>query len=130
MRWLATAPEQYASSHPILHRSGQRGVPPPKLTIGSRSHYQSAPYGTAVVLTTIWVELVNDPKLVSWRLVKSRDHRVLSIVAAFVGGLWAAAMAHTRIGATGAFAVAAGVRIISAASFLMVPAAKREAKAK
>lgn len=45
--------------------------------------------GTAVVLTTIWVELVCDPKMFVLKAVKSRDHR-------FLRGLIGAALA-TRL---------------------------------
>ena len=41
----------------------------------------------AVVLTTIWVELMSDPKLFSIReSVRTRDHRLLAAGALFFGG--------------------------------------------
>ena len=44
-------------------------------------------FGTAVVLTTVWVELVNDPKLFALKLVKTRDHRLLAVLFTFLGGM-------------------------------------------
>ncbi|KAM0791041.1 hypothetical protein ACM66B_004337 [Microbotryomycetes sp. NB124-2] len=81
-------------------------------------------FGTSVVLTTVWVELVTDPRLFSLKHVKTRDHRVVAIAGLFLGGLFGAALAHT-IGAAGAFGVTAGVRVVSSASWLLVPAQKR-----
>ncbi|KAK4052588.1 hypothetical protein OIO90_004216 [Microbotryomycetes sp. JL221] len=83
-------------------------------------------FGTSVVLTTVFVELVTDPKLFSLKPVKTRDHRVLAIVGLFLGGLFGAALTHT-IGAAGTFGVAAGVRVVSAISWGFVPGRKREA---
>ncbi|KAK4046354.1 hypothetical protein OIV83_006135 [Microbotryomycetes sp. JL201] len=81
-------------------------------------------FGTSVVLTTVWVELVTDANLFRLKHVRTRDHRVVAIGGLFIGGLFGAALTHT-IGAAGAFGVTAGVRVVSAASWLLVPAQKQ-----
>ncbi|SGY76928.1 BQ5605_C005g03530 [Microbotryum silenes-dioicae] len=81
-------------------------------------------YGTSVVLTTIWVELVCDPKLFVFGGVKSRDHRAMACASIFVGGLCAGALVRT-IGSAGTFGIAAGVRAISCASWAGVRAKAR-----
>ncbi|CEQ39366.1 SPOSA6832_00891 [Sporobolomyces salmonicolor] len=79
-----------------------------------------AQFGTAVVLTTIWVELVNDPKLFALKLAKSRDHRIIGVFSVFLGGMCSAAIVFASNSAT-ALGVAAGLRIISMLSWLLVP---------
>ncbi|ORY54147.1 hypothetical protein BCR35DRAFT_355931 [Leucosporidium creatinivorum] len=80
-------------------------------------------FGTAIVLTTVWVELICDPKLFVMKAVKTRDHRLIACVGLFLGGLFGAALTHT-IGAPGTFGVAAGVRVLSAVSWFIVPSKK------
>ncbi|GAA6012805.1 hypothetical protein JCM10207_005366 [Rhodosporidiobolus poonsookiae] len=80
-------------------------------------------YGTAVVLTTIWVELVNDPKLFALKLVKSRDHRVIAVFFVFLGGMCSAGIVFASSSAV-AFGVCTGLRMISVLSWLLVPAEK------
>ncbi|GAA5870976.1 hypothetical protein JCM1840_002743 [Sporobolomyces johnsonii] len=77
-------------------------------------------FGTAVVLTTIWVELVNDPKLFALKLAKSRDHRIIAVFSVFLGGMCSAGIVFASNSAT-ALGVAAGLRIISMLSWLLVP---------
>ncbi|GAA5985998.1 hypothetical protein JCM11641_004896 [Rhodosporidiobolus odoratus] len=82
-------------------------------------------FGTAVVLTTIWVELINDPKLFCLKLVKSRDHRALSVFFVFLGGMCSGGIVFASSSAV-AFGVAAGLRIISMLSWLLVPTEKKK----
>ncbi|GAA5853209.1 hypothetical protein JCM8547_000243 [Rhodosporidiobolus lusitaniae] len=84
-------------------------------------------FGTAVVLTTIWVELVNDPKLFVPKLVKSRDHRLIAVFATFLGGMCSAGIVFASSSAV-ALGVTSGLRIISALSWLFVPAEKEDKK--
>ncbi|GAA5900016.1 YoaK family protein [Sporobolomyces salmoneus] len=77
-------------------------------------------FGTAVVLTTVYVELVNDPKLFLPKLVKSRDHRLMAILAVFTGGMCSAAIVFATSSAV-AFGVCSGLRIISMLTWLLVP---------
>ncbi|GAA5995333.1 YoaK family protein [Rhodotorula paludigena] len=79
--------------------------------------------GTTVVLTTVWVELVNDPALFARRLVKTRDHRVLGVFFTFLGGMCSAGLVWGSSSAV-AFGVGAGLRIISMLSWLLVPGEK------
>ncbi|SCV69462.1 BQ2448_2482 [Microbotryum intermedium] len=81
-------------------------------------------FGTSVVLTTIWVELVCDPNLFVFGGVKSRDHRAIACSSIFIGGLCAGALVRT-IGSAGTFGIAAGVRAISCASWAGVRAKAR-----
>ncbi|KAM0751261.1 hypothetical protein T439DRAFT_301192 [Meredithblackwellia eburnea MCA 4105] len=78
--------------------------------IGKRLNTQ---FATCVVLTTIWVELINDPKLFVAKHVKSRDHKAGAVLMLFIGGIIGRALVDT-IGAAGTFGIAAGFRVLSA----------------
>lgn len=67
----------------------------------------AAQLATTVVLTTVYVDLFNDPALFARRLVKTRDHRILGVVAAFTGGMCSAGIVFASSSAV-AFGVAAG----------------------
>ncbi|EJU01156.1 hypothetical protein DACRYDRAFT_22920 [Dacryopinax primogenitus] len=78
-------------------------------------------FATSVVLTTIWVQLVGDPKLFSPHApIKSRDHKALAIFMLFLGGLMGRALTGT-IGAANTFAVGAAMRLLIAVSWWWVP---------
>ncbi|GAA5986324.1 hypothetical protein JCM5350_002981 [Sporobolomyces pararoseus] len=77
-------------------------------------------FGTAVVLTTVWVELVCDPKLFAVKAVKSRDHRVIAVFSVFLGGMCSAAIVFQSSSAV-AFGVCSGLRLISMLTWLLVP---------
>ncbi|GAA5939249.1 YoaK family protein [Sporobolomyces koalae] len=77
-------------------------------------------FGTAVVLTTVWVELLNDPKLLVPKLVKSRDHRLIAVFSVFLGGMCSAGIVFASSSAV-AFGVTTGLRLISVLSWLLVP---------
>ncbi|BGP34961.1 hypothetical protein JCM10296v2_006785 [Rhodotorula toruloides] len=79
--------------------------------------------GTATVLTTIWVELVNDPKLFAAEYVKSRDHRIFAVFFTFLGGLCSAGIVFASSSAV-AFGACTGIRLISMLSWLVVPLEK------
>ena len=73
-----------------------------------------------VVLTTIWVELMSDPRLFKLRdRVASRDHKSLAAFALFVGGFIARALVG-KIGAAGTLGIGAGLRILIAVSWMFV----------
>ena len=72
-------------------------------------------------MTTVWVELVNDPKLFFLGKNQVRDHKSLGVLALFVGALIGRAIID-QIGAEGCLGVAAGLRIVGIAGFLWVPA--------
>ncbi|EDR00120.1 uncharacterized protein LACBIDRAFT_334394 [Laccaria bicolor S238N-H82] len=68
-------------------------------------------FGTTIVLTTVWVELVSDPRLFSLRQrVISRDHRVIAAVALFIGSFVSRAILQ-KIGTAGTLGVAVGIKI-------------------
>ena len=78
-------------------------------------------FATTVVLTSVWCELVADPKLFNLRrAVVSRDHKVLAIFALFLGAFLGRAIL-AQIGTAGALAVAMGIRFLLAFSWLFIP---------
>ncbi|KAF5345678.1 hypothetical protein D9758_013058 [Tetrapyrgos nigripes] len=64
-------------------------------------------------LTTVWVELVTDPKLFHHRIVKTRDHKLIAAVSLFTGAFASRAIL-AQTGAAGALGVACGVRVLVA----------------
>ena len=78
-------------------------------------------FGTSIVLTTIWVELMSDPRLFKLRdRVASRDHKTLAAFGLFLGGFVARALVG-KIGAAAALGIGVGFRIIIAFSWIFVP---------
>ncbi|KAJ9109051.1 hypothetical protein QFC21_000377 [Naganishia friedmannii] len=77
-------------------------------------------FATAVVLTTVWVELVNDPFLFALRRVNTRDHKAMSILAVFLGAFISKALID-KIGSAGTLGIAAGLRFLGAWVWLWVP---------
>ncbi|GAA93857.1 uncharacterized protein L969DRAFT_70206 [Mixia osmundae IAM 14324] len=82
---------------------------------------------TTVVLTTIWVEFVNDPKLLltPWRknaaaATEGRDGRFLSIASLFVGALVSRAIL-AQLGSAATLGIAAGIKLLGSALWLTVP---------
>ncbi|KAJ7154675.1 hypothetical protein C8R46DRAFT_1118055, partial [Mycena filopes] len=75
--------------------------------VGKRLNTQ---FTTTIVLTTVWVELVTDPRLFNIReKVKTRDHKLIAAVALFCGAFVGRAIL-AKIGAAGALGVGAGTR--------------------
>lgn len=77
-----------------------------------------------VVLTTVWCELLSDPKLFRTGFVKTRDHRLIAVLALFVGGFVGRALID-QIGDAGTFGVGTGIRFLIALSWFAVPGKKR-----
>lgn len=77
-------------------------------------------FATTIVLTTVWCELMADPKLFQLRRVVSRDHKVIGIVALFVGGFAGRAILE-KIGSAGALGVGTGIRLLISIWWLFVP---------
>ena len=74
-----------------------------------------------MVLTTVWCELMADPKLFQLnRYIVSRDHKLIAIFAVFFGGFVGRAIIDS-IGAAGALGVGTGMRLVIALSWLFVP---------
>ncbi|KAH9075559.1 hypothetical protein EDB83DRAFT_2350767 [Lactarius deliciosus] len=80
-------------------------------------------FATTVVLTTVWCELMGDPKLFVLRPVTTRDHKILGIAALFVGGFCGRAILQS-IGSPASLGIATGLRILVALSWFFVPAKK------
>jgi hypothetical protein len=73
------------------------------------------------VLTTVWCELMADPRLFTLRRVISRDHKLVAILAVFVGAFLGRAVLQAS-GSAVTLGVGAALRGIIAASWLFVPA--------
>ncbi|KAF8217739.1 hypothetical protein K438DRAFT_1795562 [Mycena galopus ATCC 62051] len=87
--------------------------------VGKRLNTQ---FTTTIVLTTVWVELVTDPRLFKLReKVKTRDHKLIAAVALFFGAFTGRAILATRIGAAGALGVGAGFRVLIMLAWIVIP---------
>jgi hypothetical protein len=74
------------------------------------------------VLTTVWCELMADPNLFQFRRgVISRDHKLIAILALFLGAFLGRALLQGA-GAATTLGVGAALRGIIALSWLFVPA--------
>lgn len=72
------------------------------------------------MLTTVWVELMSDPRLFKLReKVVSRDHKLIAVVALFVGGFVGRTLVR-KIGSPSTLAIAVGFRILIAISWIFV----------
>jgi len=81
-------------------------------------------FATTIVLTTVWCELMADPKLFNFRhWVISRDHKVIAIGALFLGGFVSRAILQA-IGSPAALGIGTGLRVAIALSWLFVPGKK------
>ncbi|KAL8292749.1 hypothetical protein RQP46_001361 [Phenoliferia psychrophenolica] len=95
-------------------RVGDKVGPKKRVWLGIVGKRLATEFATCVVLTTIWVELINDPKLFARTHVKSRDHKAGAILMLFIGGLVARCILDT-IGAASALGIGAGMRVLGAA---------------
>ncbi|EMD30979.1 hypothetical protein CERSUDRAFT_89537 [Gelatoporia subvermispora B] len=78
-------------------------------------------FTTTIVLTTVWCELMADPKLFSLnRRIISRDHKVIGILSLFVGGFVGRALIDA-IGSPGTLGIGCGFRVLIAVWWLFVP---------
>ncbi|KAJ7359729.1 hypothetical protein DFH08DRAFT_734576 [Mycena albidolilacea] len=86
--------------------------------VGKRLNTQ---FNATLVLTTVWVELVTDPRLFNIRQkVTTRDHRLMAAVALF-GGAFVSRAILAQIGPAGTLCVGAGVRVLIAFAWIVVP---------
>ena len=75
----------------------------------------------SVVLTTVWCELMADPKLFNFRhRVVTRDHKFIAIFALFLGGFVGRAIIDAA-GAAATLGVGTGMRVVIAFWWLFVP---------
>jgi hypothetical protein len=73
------------------------------------------------VLTTVWVELVTDPRLFNLRQkVITRDHKLIAAAALFFGAFVGRALL-AQIGAAGALGIGAGLRVLIALAWIVIP---------
>jgi hypothetical protein len=72
------------------------------------------------VLTTVWVELVTDPKLFYRKKVITRDHKLIAAASLFFCAFAGRALL-AKIGAAGALGVGAGLRVLIALSWIVIP---------
>jgi len=78
-------------------------------------------FATTVVLTTIWVQFMGDPKLFSPHApIKSRDHKALAIFMLFLGGFVGRVLDGT-VGGANTFGIGAAFRLLIAISWWWVP---------
>ncbi|KAI5481930.1 hypothetical protein MNV49_000207 [Pseudohyphozyma bogoriensis] len=84
--------------------------------IGKRLNTQ---FATALVLTTIWVELINDPLLFARKHVKSRDHKAFGIFACFLGGLLGRALLD-KTSSAATLGVGAGLRVLGGVAWWFI----------
>jgi len=77
-------------------------------------------FTTTIVLTTVWCELMAEPKLFRASLVRSRDLKVAAVSALFVGGFVGRALLD-KLGDGTTFAIGAGFRVIVALMWFLVP---------
>ncbi|KIK94530.1 hypothetical protein PAXRUDRAFT_782623, partial [Paxillus rubicundulus Ve08.2h10] len=78
-------------------------------------------FSTTVVLTSIWVELISEPKLFHLRrLVIERDHKIMTIAACFVGGFAGRAVLD-EVGAPTTLGIAGGLRVLISILWLCTP---------
>ncbi|KAJ7609704.1 hypothetical protein FB45DRAFT_943775 [Roridomyces roridus] len=86
--------------------------------VGKRLNTQ---FTTTIVLTTVWVELVTDPRLFNLRQkVKTRDHKLIAAVALF-GGAFVSRAILAQIGAAGALGVGTGFRVLITLAWIVIP---------
>ncbi|KAI0700171.1 hypothetical protein BC835DRAFT_1328751 [Cytidiella melzeri] len=78
-------------------------------------------FATTIVLTTVWCELMADPKLFKLNsLIRSRDHKVIGVFTLFVGGFASRAILQA-IGSAGTLGIGCGIRVLVAVWWLFVP---------
>jgi len=86
--------------------------------LGKRLNTQ---FGTTIVLTTVWVELMSDPRLFKLhQRVMSRDHRLIAAVALFLGAFVGRSILG-QIGTASTLGVGVGFRVLITLSWVFVP---------
>ncbi|KAI9633266.1 uncharacterized protein MKK02DRAFT_39244 [Dioszegia hungarica] len=84
----------------------------------------ASPMNTTVVLTTTWVELFNDPLLLTAHLAPSRDVRLMGVSGVILGAFISRAILQSPAGQAGCLGVLAGLRLIQALWWGFVPGVK------
>jgi hypothetical protein len=74
-----------------------------------------------VVLTTVWVELMSDPRLFKFRQrVMTRDHRLIAAISLFIGAFTGRSIL-AQIGTAATMGVAVGFRVFITLSWIFIP---------
>ena len=74
-----------------------------------------------VVLTTVWVELMSDPRLFKLRQrVMTRDHRLIAAVALFIGSFVGRSILG-QLGTAATMGIGVGFRVLITLSWIFVP---------
>jgi len=89
----------------------------------------STQFATTIVLTTVWCELMADPRLFVGRRVASRDLKVIAVSALFVGGFCSRAILQA-IGSPASLGIGTGIRVLIALSWFFVPGKRAAAPKK
>ncbi|KXN80682.1 hypothetical protein AN958_08415 [Leucoagaricus sp. SymC.cos] len=93
--------------------------------VGKRLNPQ---FGTTIVLTTVWVELLTDPGLFQIRKrVTSRDHKLIAAISLFLGAFIGRAILG-KLGTAGALGVAVGFRVLMSLQWIFVPSKAQPAR--
>lgn len=78
-------------------------------------------FAATIVLTTVWVELMSDPKLFQLRQkIITRDHKLIAAFSLLAGGFIGRSLLG-QIGAAGTLGVGTGIRILIALAWIIVP---------
>lgn len=80
-----------------------------------------SPMNTTVVLTTTWVEIFNDPMLLSFKRQTGRDVRVGGVLCLLFGAFVSRALTNACGGAAGAIGCLAAFRMIQLGWWAMIP---------
>lgn len=73
-----------------------------------------------VVLTSLWVELIGEPKLFFRKWVKARDFRMLAVFSFLLGGFTGRAVIG-KLGDAKTFGIGTGLRVIIAVCWFFIP---------
>jgi len=87
-------------------------------TLGKRLNTQ---FGTTVVLTSVWVELVTDPSLFKFRKrVMTRDHKLIAAISLFLGA-FVGRSTLGQMGTAATLGVGVSFRALITLSWMFVP---------
>jgi hypothetical protein len=79
-----------------------------------------------VPLTTIWIELMSDPRLFKLRQhIASRDHKALTIITFFIGAFCGRALT-AKVGAATSLGIGVALRVLISISWIFVPSKTSE----
>lgn len=80
-----------------------------------------SPMNTTVVLTTTWVEIFNDPLLLSLKRQTGRDVRIGGVLALLFGAFVSRALTNACGGAAGAIGCLCALRVVQGVWWVLIP---------